>query len=318
MKILTYVLYGTWHTQSTDGVEVLGVSGNIEPLLKRLDEIADSKAKDYVEMRGYIQEKRDERCYEAVNVSGKYAKFYIAEHYLEITEPLMGAVSREKEKADRGRDIEEYLKNLYKRGGIEPWEYEYIEGNDSAAKEILQMFEKAEDCNTSFNATMDIVVKNAIKTIQLDDKKLEYLWEKFGDVLVDDDECILDDFLGFECGTHREEVWHWFDERYSGGVYGLMFGCAGEEEVELGEKHIERIDEIHHAVYEMCKVLAEKEDLEWDMYYIGEITDFAANILVSMGNKVRYPAIASGDNGRQYIVEYHGGEVLEDGEVHRD
>lgn len=67
-----------------------------------------------------------------------------------------------------------------------------------------------------------------MKEITLDDKKLEYLWEEFGDVLIDDDECILDDFLGFECGTHREAVWHWFDERYSGGVAKLMFGGSDD------------------------------------------------------------------------------------------
>lgn len=42
-------------------------------------------------------------------------------------------------------------------------------------------------------------------------------------MLIDDDECILDDFLGFGYGTHREEIWHWFDEKYSGGVAKLIY-----------------------------------------------------------------------------------------------
>lgn len=37
-------------------------------------------------------------------------------------------------------------------------------------------------------------------------------------------ECILDDFIGFERGTHREDVWYWFDEKYAGGIAKLMFG----------------------------------------------------------------------------------------------
>lgn len=95
MKILMYVLHGMWNTLDTDGVVVIGVSVDVEPLLKKLDEIADSKAKEYVEMCGYIQEERGERYYEAVNVSGKHAKFYITEHRLELPENMMGAISQE-------------------------------------------------------------------------------------------------------------------------------------------------------------------------------------------------------------------------------
>lgn len=97
MKILTYVLHGMWNTQDTDGVVVIGVSADVEPLLRKLDEIADSKAKEYIEMYGFIQEQRGERYYEAVNGSGKYAKFYITEHQLELSENMMGSISREME-----------------------------------------------------------------------------------------------------------------------------------------------------------------------------------------------------------------------------
>ena len=95
MKILTYVLHGMWDTPYTDGVTVIGVSADVEPLLRKLDEIADSKAKEYVEMCGYIQEERGERYYEAVNARGEYAKFYITEHQLELPEKTMGAISQE-------------------------------------------------------------------------------------------------------------------------------------------------------------------------------------------------------------------------------
>lgn len=57
-KILLYVLHGAWDSQSEDGVIVLGVSADIEPLQKRLDKIAESKAREYVEMCDYIQEER--------------------------------------------------------------------------------------------------------------------------------------------------------------------------------------------------------------------------------------------------------------------
>lgn len=31
-------------------------------------------------------------------------------------------------------------------------------------------------------------------------------------------------FLGFPAGTHREDIWHWFDERHSRGVAYLLHG----------------------------------------------------------------------------------------------
>ncbi len=224
MKILTYVLHGTWDDQSADGVEILGVSVDIKPLQRRLNEIAENKAMEFLQTYGDVKEERSDRLYEITDAIGEYAKFYITEHQLELPESTMGAISREMEKNDRTMDVGQYLDDMYEDGNIEPWKYEYMVRKPEVMQEILQLFIKTEDCNTPFNTTLDIVVGNVMKEITLDDKKLEYLWEEFGDVLIDDDECILDDFLGFERGTHREAVWHWFDERYSGGVAKLMFG----------------------------------------------------------------------------------------------
>lgn len=158
MKILIYVLHGMWNTQDTDGVVVIGVSVDVESLLRKLAKIADSKAKEYVEMCGYIQEDRGERYYEAVNASGKYAKFYITEHQLELPESTMGVVSREMEKIDRTNDVKAYLEMLYESESIEVWKYEYITRKPEVMQEILQVFRETEDCNTPFNTTMVIVV----------------------------------------------------------------------------------------------------------------------------------------------------------------
>lgn len=58
------------------------------------------------------------------------------------------------------------------------------------------------------------------------DKKLEELWDEFGDVPMDAEECIEDPFLSFPAGTDREDIWCWFDERYSKGVAYLLHGGA--------------------------------------------------------------------------------------------
>lgn len=64
---------------------------------------------------------------------------------------------------------------------------------------------------------------------QYNDSRLEKIWEDFGDVLIDYDNedypdgIIEEDWFIFEAGTDRMEIWHWFDEHYSKGVYKLMF-----------------------------------------------------------------------------------------------
>ena len=57
------------------------------------------------------------------------------------------------------------------------------------------------------------------------DEELEKLWKRFEDVSMNPEtECIEEPFLGWGAGTHREEIWHWFDQRYSKGVAYLLYG----------------------------------------------------------------------------------------------
>lgn len=78
-------------------------------------------------------------------------------------------------------------------------------------------------------------------TIADRDRKLEELWEEFGDLPMDPNtECIEEPFLCFPAGASREEIWAWFDERYSGGVYNLMYhlgsGGASKDLMDLLEQ----------------------------------------------------------------------------------
>lgn len=74
---------------------------------------------------------------------------------------------------------------------------------------------------------------------------------------------------------------------------------------ELTDKQSERNDEIYNAVYEMCKVVAEDDNLEWDMYYLGEIAELAANMMAGRGYRVRFPAIVTEEDGSQHVEEYY-------------
>lgn len=63
-----------------------------------------------------------------------------------------------------------------------------------------------------------------METLAARDARIEDMWNMFGDIPMDPEtETMEEDFLIFPAGTHREEIWRWFDERYSKGVYGLMF-----------------------------------------------------------------------------------------------
>lgn len=82
---------------------------------------------------------------------------------------------------------------------------------------------------------------NDVDTLKDRDNDLKELWEMFGDVPMNPEtECMEEAFLGFPAGTHREEIWHWFDERYSKGVYALMYGGNGvlDERLEAAEEVI--------------------------------------------------------------------------------
>jgi hypothetical protein len=49
------------------------------------------------------------------------------------------------------------------------------------------------------------------------------LWKKLGDVPMADRvnaECLEEEFLDFPPGTHREEIWHWFEARNPAFIVG--------------------------------------------------------------------------------------------------
>ena len=49
-------------------------------------------------------------------------------------------------------------------------------------------------------------------------------WEILGNVPIDEDECIEEKYLHFDIGTHREYIWHWFEEKFDISVADLMYG----------------------------------------------------------------------------------------------
>lgn len=64
---------------------------------------------------------------------------------------------------------------------------------------------------------------------KLSDYEIEQLWQELEDVLVDENDCLCDDWRDWPKGTHREEIWYWFDEHHSRGVGWLMNEYNAEE-----------------------------------------------------------------------------------------
>lgn len=48
------------------------------------------------------------------------------------------------------------------------------------------------------------------------------VWEKLGEVTIDEEECIRQPFLDFPIGTHREKIWHWIEEEYNVSIVNLL------------------------------------------------------------------------------------------------
>ncbi len=89
-KIKVYVLHGFWETEFTNGCTVVDVSIDLEAVTKKLDEIAKSKAQEYVKVqKDKAKEERGFRYFEIWDEDGKSAKFYIEERELELSQSMM-------------------------------------------------------------------------------------------------------------------------------------------------------------------------------------------------------------------------------------
>ena len=55
------------------------------------------------------------------------------------------------------------------------------------------------------------------------DAQIEEIWEMFTDVPIDESERLEKEWFGFPAGTSKYDIWQWFDEHYSKGVYELVY-----------------------------------------------------------------------------------------------
>ena len=55
-------------------------------------------------------------------------------------------------------------------------------------------------------------------------REMKILWELSGDIPIGQSKHIKEEFLGFPVGTHRFDIWTWFDKRYPRGLMSLAYG----------------------------------------------------------------------------------------------
>ncbi|MBE2255785.1 MAG: hypothetical protein IAE65_06255 [Ignavibacteria bacterium] len=53
----------------------------------------------------------------------------------------------------------------------------------------------------------------------MDVKELKLLWINFSEIPTNSKDEIEEDFYFWEKGTDRFEIWHWFDEKLTNGLY---------------------------------------------------------------------------------------------------
>lgn len=93
-KIVVYVLHGFWENEFTNGCAVVNVSIDLEVATKKLDEIVESKAREYVKVQeDKAEEERGFRYFEIWDENGQSAKFYIVEQYLELSQSMMETIA---------------------------------------------------------------------------------------------------------------------------------------------------------------------------------------------------------------------------------
>lgn len=60
-------------------------------------------------------------------------------------------------------------------------------------------------------------------------RQAKNLWMEFGDVPMNPEtEEIEEKWQDFPAGTHREDIWHWFEEKFNLSVAEDLMGCEAE------------------------------------------------------------------------------------------
>lgn len=54
------------------------------------------------------------------------------------------------------------------------------------------------------------------------------LWKELSEVIVDENDCIEEDWHIFEAGTYKIDIWHWFEDYFGVSVAEDLMGTEDE------------------------------------------------------------------------------------------
>ena len=79
------------------------------------------------------------------------------------------------------------------------------------------------------------------------------------------------------------------------------------DQPEFTDGQTEQKDNIYNCVMDLLCTLANDENITYDMELIGEIADYAAELLTERGYKVYYPSIVYPEDGKPYVTDEYDG-----------
>lgn len=89
---------------------------------------------------------------------------------------------------------------------------------------ICDYSSQTDSCRRNLESKEEMIAQD-MQSLEARDLELQRLWDALADVPVNlDTEQTESSFLHFPAGTDREEIWQWFDQRYSKGVAYLLYG----------------------------------------------------------------------------------------------
>ena len=81
------------------------------------------------------------------------------------------------------------------------------------------------EANLLNNGALEPCDRASIKEELYEYQHIWDLWTQFGDVPMDpESECLESPWHEFPAGTHREDIWHWFEEHFGLSVAGNLMG----------------------------------------------------------------------------------------------
>lgn len=94
--------------------------------------------------------------------------------------------------------------------------------NDLTMEEYLEYYYK-DDLQSQLDFLLDYGTWDLEEIeMPLSQEDLVLLWQDFGDVHINSDDEIAEDWKLWERGTPKNDIWHYFDENYKGGLKALM------------------------------------------------------------------------------------------------